>query len=113
MQASKAKLGISACLLGAEVRYNGGHKLSRLCSRSLTEHFDFIPVCPEVGIGMSIPREPIRLVGDPQAPRAVGTVDRSRDVTDALAAYGERMANELQGISGYIFMPVSYTHLGA
>ena len=107
MQASKAKLGISACLLGAEVRYNGGHKLSRLCSRSLTEHFVFIPVCPKVGIGMSIPREPIRLVGDPHAPRAVGTVDRSRDVTDALTAYGERMANELQGISGYIFMQQS------
>ena len=56
---------------------------------------------------MPIPREPIRLVGDPQAPRAVGTVDRSRDVTDALAAYAERMASELQGISGYIFMQQS------
>ncbi|WP_322980880.1 DUF523 and DUF1722 domain-containing protein [Pseudomonas sp. C11] len=107
MQAIKPSLGISACLMGDEVRYNGGHKLSQLCSRELTQHFDFIKVCPEVGIGMSTPREPIRLVGDPQMPRAVGTVDRSRDVTDALASYGERIAGELQGISGYIFMQQS------
>ena len=44
--ANKLKLGISACLLGAEVRYNGGHKESRLCSRVLAEHFDFVPLCP-------------------------------------------------------------------
>ncbi|MGQ7959103.1 YbgA family protein [Pseudomonas sp. SP16.1] len=107
MQLSKAKLGISACLLGAEVRFNGGHKRSRLCSDSLAEHFDFVPVCPEVGIGMPVPREPIRLVGDPAAPRAVGTLDRQRDVTDDLAAYAERMAEELQGICGFIFMQQS------
>ena len=104
---AKPKLGISACLLGNEVRYNGGHKESRLCSRTLTEHFDFVPVCPEVGIGMSVPREPIRLVGDPNAPRAVGTVNREMDVTDPLTAYGEQMAGELTDICGYIFMQQS------
>ena len=107
MQATKPKLGISACLLGDEVRYNGGHKLSQLCSRELTQHFDFIKTCPEVAIGMSVPREPIRLVGDPLSPRAVGTVDRSRDVTQALADHGERMATELTDISGFIFMQQS------
>ena len=101
---SKLKLGISACLLGAEVRYNGGHKESRLCSRVLAEHFDFVPLCPEVAIGLGTPREPIRLVGDPQAPRALGTVNRERDVTQALHDYGTRMAGELDDISGYIFM---------
>ncbi|MDP3846814.1 MAG: DUF523 and DUF1722 domain-containing protein [Pseudomonas sp.] len=101
------KLGISACLLGAQVRFNGGHKQSQLCSRVLSEHFQFVPVCPEVGIGLSTPRAPIRLVGEPQAPRAIGTVKREMDVTDALAAYGERMATELQGICGYIFMQQS------
>jgi uncharacterized protein YbgA (DUF1722 family)/uncharacterized protein YbbK (DUF523 family) len=101
------KLGISACLMGAEVRFNGGHKQSHLCSRVLSEHFEFVPVCPEVGIGMGTPREPIRLVGDPQAPRALGTVKRDMDVTDALAAYGERIAKQLQGICGYIFMQQS------
>src|SRR3990167_4866475 len=77
------KLGISACLLGNEVRYNGGHKQSNLCSRVLSEHFEFIPVCPEVAIGLGTPREPIRLIGDPAAPRAVGTIHREIDVTDA------------------------------
>lgn len=103
----KPKLGISACLLGSEVRYNGGHKESRLCSRTLSEYFDFAPLCPEVAIGMGTPREPIRLVGDPLAPRAVGTVRREVDVTESLAAYGEHMAGELSDISGYIFMQQS------
>ncbi len=98
------KLGISACLLGNEVRYIGGHKQSNLCSRVLSEHFEFIPVCAELAIGLGTPREPIRLIGDPAAPRAVGTIHREIDVTDALAAYGERMAGELQGICGYVFL---------
>ncbi|HBX54225.1 MAG TPA: hypothetical protein DEH10_02260, partial [Pseudomonas sp.] len=78
---SKPKLAISACLLGAEVRYNGGHKESRLCSRTLSDYFEFVPLCPEVAIGLGIPRQPIRLVGDPSAPRAVGTVHSELDVT--------------------------------
>ncbi|OEC33604.1 Uncharacterized conserved protein YbgA, DUF1722 family [Pseudomonas cuatrocienegasensis] len=103
----KPRLGISACLLGAEVRYNGGHKESRLCNRTLSDYFDFTPVCPEVAIGLGIPREPIRLVGDPEQPRAVGTVHRELDVSDALTAYGTQMAEELGGICGYIFMQQS------
>ena len=104
---AKPKIAISACLLGAEVRYNGGHKESRLCSRTLTEHFDFVPVCPEVAIGLGIPREPIRLVGDAEHPQAVGTVNRAINVTQPLAEYGEKMAAELDDICGYIFMQQS------
>lgn len=103
----KLRLGISACLLGAEVRYNGGHKESRLCSQTLSEYFDFVPLCPEVAIGLGTPREPIRLVGSPDAPRAVGTVHPELDVSAPLAAYGERMAGELDDICGYIFMQQS------
>jgi len=103
----KPKLGISACLMGAEVRFNGGHKESHLCTRALSEYFDFIQACPEVAIGMGIPREPIRLVGDAETPRALGTVNRELDVTDALAEYGTRMADELGDICGYIFMQKS------
>jgi uncharacterized protein YbgA (DUF1722 family)/uncharacterized protein YbbK (DUF523 family) len=101
------KLGISACLLGAEVRFNGGHKHSQWCSQVLSEHFQFLPVCPEVGIGLPTPREAIRLIGDPQAPRAVATRNPSEDFTAALSAYAERMATQLQGICGYIFMQQS------
>lgn len=103
----KPKLGISACLMGVEVRFNGGHKESHLCTRALSEYFDFIPLCPEVAIGMGVPREPIRLVGDPQAPQAVGTVNSELNVTKALADYGTHMAAEVGDICGYIFMQKS------
>jgi uncharacterized protein YbgA (DUF1722 family)/uncharacterized protein YbbK (DUF523 family) len=105
--AHRPKLAISACLLGAPVRYNGGHKESRLCSRSLSEYFDFLPLCPEVAIGLGTPREPIRLVGDPAAPRAVGSVRHELDISTPLRAYGQRMAGELTDICGYIFMQQS------
>ena len=104
---SKPKIAISACLLGAEVRYNAGHKNSRLCSEVLSEHFEFVPVCPEVAVGLGIPREPIRLVGDALHRRAVGSVDPGLDVTQPLADYGTRMATELADICGYIFMQKS------
>ena len=103
----KPKLGISACLMGAEVRFNGGHKESHLCTRALTEYFEFVTACPEVAIGLGIPREPIRLVGDAQNPQAVGTVNRELNVTEALADYGLQMAEELGDICGYIFMQKS------
>jgi len=103
----KPKLGISACLMGAEVRFNGGHKESHLCTRALTEYFEFVTACPEVAIGLGIPREPIRLVGDAQNPQAVGTVNRELNVTEALADYGVQMAEELGNICGYIFMQKS------
>lgn len=101
------KIGISACLLGNPVRFNGGHKESRLCSDTLARHFEFVPICPEVAIGLGTPREPIRLVGDPASPRAVGTVHTERDVSDALTAYGEQIAAERDDLSGYILMQKS------
>lgn len=104
---TKPRLGISACLMGVEVRFNGGHKESHLCTRALNEYFDFVPLCPEVAIGMGIPREPIRLVGDPESPQAVGTVNRELNVTDALADYGTHIAAEVTDLCGYIFMQKS------
>jgi uncharacterized protein YbgA (DUF1722 family)/uncharacterized protein YbbK (DUF523 family) len=101
------KIGISACLLGEPVRYNGGHKRSSLCAEVLAQHFEFIAVCPEQAIGLGTPREPIRLVGEPESPRAVGTVDPQRDVSEALTRFGEQMAEQLDDISGYILMQKS------
>lgn len=103
----KPKLGISACLMGDEVRFNGGHKESHLCTRELSQYFEFVTACPEVAIGMGIPREPIRLVGDAQSPQAVGTVNKALNVTQPLADYGVKMAEELGDICGYIFMQKS------
>ena len=101
------KVGISACLLGNPVRFNGGHKESRLCSETLSRHFEFVAVCPEVEIGLGAPREPIRLVGEPEHPRAVGTVHPERDVTEALTEHGRRVAAQLRDICGFILMQKS------
>lgn len=107
MSSCKPKIGISACLLGQPVRFNGGHKESRLCSQALAEHFQLLPVCPEVAIGLGVPREAIRLVGEPDAPRAVGSRRPELDVTEQLAAYGRQVAAELGDISGFILMQKS------
>ena len=89
------RIGISSCLLGNEVRFDGGHKRDQFITGTLGQFFHFVPVCPEVAIGLGVPREPIRLVGDPQRPRAVGVRHPDMDVTDALSGYGARMGAEL------------------
>lgn len=96
-------VGISSCLLGAPVRYNGGHKRSRYCLDVLADCFAFEPFCPEMAIGLGVPREPIRLVAEAnQPPRAQGTVDASLDVTADLLAYGDRLGREARHLCGYI-----------
>ncbi|MFR0691340.1 YbgA family protein [Enterobacterales bacterium AE_CKDN230030158-1A_HGKHYDSX7] len=103
----RPKLGISACLLGESVRYNGGHKASRLCLDVLSRHFDFVPVCPEVAIGLGVPRPTLRLVGDRSDPRALIQREGGGDVSEALRDFGRRQAERLQDICGYIFMQQS------
>jgi uncharacterized protein YbgA (DUF1722 family)/uncharacterized protein YbbK (DUF523 family) len=100
----RLKLGISACLLGERVRYNGGHKRSALCTEVLAEHFELVPVCPETAIGLSTPRPTIRLIGDADAPRAVVPQEDDRDLTTELRAQGDRVARERDDISGFVLM---------
>ena len=96
-------IGISSCLLGEAVRFDGNHKHDSWITSELGQFFTFRPVCPEVAIGLGVPREPIRLTGDVNAPRVTGTRDPALDVTDKLENYGRRMATELgPDISGYI-----------
>jgi uncharacterized protein YbgA (DUF1722 family)/uncharacterized protein YbbK (DUF523 family) len=97
------RLGVSACLLGAKVRFDGGHKRNRFVLEELGKHFECVPFCPEVAIGMGTPRPPIRLVGEVQAPRAVGSRDDSLDVTDALREYSAITAARLGGLCGFVF----------
>ena len=52
----KPKIAISACLVGQEVRFNAGHKASKLCNETLAKYFDFVPLCPEMAIGLGVPR---------------------------------------------------------
>lgn len=96
-------IGISSCVLGEQVRYDGGHKRLQFVTEELSRHFRFEPVCPEVAIGLGIPRPTIRLTGDPDAPRVRGSDDADLDVTIPLKELGEQKAKELDFISGYIF----------
>ena len=63
------KLGISACLLGSKVRFDGGHKWDRFITDTLGKYVEYRPVCPEAECGLGIPREPMRLAGEPDSPR--------------------------------------------
>ncbi len=103
----KIRVGISSCLLGFEVRFDKGHKRDSYINGTLSEYFEFVPVCPEMAIGLGTPREPIRLVGDAERPRAVGVKTAGLDVTEALEAYGLQMSRELHDISGYILKRAS------
>lgn len=97
-------IGVSACLLGEPVRYDGGHKHDRYITDTLGRFFRFVPVCPEVGCGLPTPRESMRLEGDPAAPRLV--TSRSRvDLTEQMSAYCDRTVRELEGadLCGFIF----------
>jgi uncharacterized protein YbbK (DUF523 family) len=67
----KIKIGISRCLLGDKVRYDGGHQWDRYLTDTLGKYLSFVPVCPEVECGLGVPREPMRLEGDPNDPKLV------------------------------------------
>lgn len=100
---TKIPIAISSCLLGEHVRYDGGHKYDQFINRRLADFFDFRPFCPEVAIGLGIPRTPIRLVVTDNGVRVQNVKDPSIDVTDKLVAYGNKAAKGLHDVSGYIF----------
>jgi uncharacterized protein YbgA (DUF1722 family)/uncharacterized protein YbbK (DUF523 family) len=90
----KLRLGVSACLLGRKVRYDGQHKRSSFLVDVLGEFVEWVEVCPEAELGLGVPREPIRLVGLSAAPRLVA--ERSgRDHTEAMQRYAEGRVREL------------------
>lgn len=101
---NRPKVGISSCLLGNRVRYDGGHSYDRLITETLGCFFDYVPVCPETECGLGVPREPMRLTGDPQNPRLV-TRRTGIDLTEKLQVWAENKVRELEaeGLSGFIF----------
>lgn len=102
-EAHKIPVGISACLAGQKVRYNGGHKHSKLCTQELGKHFDFIATCPEMSIGLGVPRKPIRLVDIQGSTRVRDTETNSLDFTNALYSQGEQFLKTATDICGFIF----------
>ena len=98
------RIGVSSCLLGNKVRFDGGHKHDRYITGTLGYYFDFVPVCPEVECGLSIPREAMRLIGDPDSPRLV-TNKTGIDLTDKMNDWATGRVNQLaqEDLCGFIF----------
>lgn len=98
------KIGVSSCLLGKEVRYNGGHSHDRYITGTLGRYFTFVDVCPEVEAGFGIPRETLRLVGDPESPRLLASKS-GRDYTYTMAEWAQKRVQELavENLCGFIF----------
>ena len=97
------RVGISTCLLGEHVRFDGGHKLDQYAVGVLGRYVEWVPVCPELELGLGVPREALRLVGDPQTPRLV-TVTTHVDHTDAMLAWARERVHRLRelDLDGYL-----------
>ena len=100
----KIRIGISACLLGENVRYDGGHRHDLHLTDTLGRYFAWVPVCPELECGLGIPREAMRLEGDPEAPRLV-TIRTRVDHTEGMLAWAAGKLDALAGeeLCGFIF----------
>lgn len=101
---TKIKIGISACLTGASVRYNGGHSRDPYLMDTLGHYLDYVPVCPESECGLGTPREAMRLVGDPARPRLI-TIHSKHDLTEQMHTWAARRVQELEkeNLCGFIF----------
>ena len=95
------QLGISACLLGQEVRYDGGHKRSPFCCDTLNSFVSYVPICPEMSIGLGSPRPSIRLEFSHQG--VVAKCSDGRNLSAQLEAFSSRTAQQLKHLSGYVF----------
>ncbi len=104
MTTAPLRLGISRCLLGDEVRFDGGHKRDNFLTDVFGRYVQWVPVCPEVEAGLGTPREAMRLVGDPQHPRLL-TIRSGQDHTQELVRLTDNRIEELQklDLSGYVF----------
>jgi len=102
--AEKIKIGISSCLLGEKVRYDGNHQLDRFITDTLGQYFEFIPVCPEIECGLPVPREPMHLFGSTQSPRLI-TIKTGVDYTERMLTWVERKLKKLENenLCGFIF----------
>ena len=102
------RVGISQCLLGENVRYDGGHKLDSILIETLGRHVEWVPVCPEVEIGLGTPREAMQLVGDLHAPRLI-TINTGVDHTKAMNRFAQQRVCELEALnlSGFVFKSAS------
>lgn len=97
------RVAVSECLIGRRVRWNGEHNGDTWPRQRIEKVFTLVGICPEVGIGMGVPRDPIQLVGEASAPRVVAVNDPNRDYTDRLEEYASEVAGVLDDLHGYVF----------
>ncbi|MEO1896688.1 MAG: DUF523 domain-containing protein [Cycloclasticus sp.] len=100
-------IGISRCLLGDEVRYDGKNKYSSICCEQLASYYKLVPVCPEVEAGLTIPRPAIELIQDTNDLFIKGRDDKSLDVTHRLTTFSGHKVSTLAYLSGYVLTPRS------
>jgi len=103
MNSEKIQLGISSCLLGHKVRFDGSHQYDEFINQLLARFFAFVPQCPEVGIGLPVPRPTLRLVRHEDGDHIVGVKNANWDVTGQMKGYFAQVKPQLQAICGYIF----------
>ncbi len=96
------KIGISSCLLGHKVRHDGGHKRNAYAVNTLAKYFEFKPFCPEIAIGLGVPRPTLRLVKADAEVRLVGVRDPRLDVTGDMLQGADQVIQQLDDLSGYI-----------
>ena len=103
-------VGISACVLGQQVRFDGGHKRSTFADNELGQFVQYVPICPEVAIGMGVPRPTIRQVAHGERILIKGSGKHSElDVSEALSSFSQTQSHALQNLSGYIVCAKSPT----
>ena len=100
---SPIKIGISACLTGDQVRFDKSHKKSDFCMNQLGKHVEYEKFCPEVAVGLPIPRPTIRQIKYDDV-IAVSRPDGSMDVTEKMTEFGQKVASRIDHLSGFVFM---------
>ena len=101
-QPDRLRLGISECLIGREVRHDGGHKHDRYLTDTLGEWVDWVPMCPEVEIGLGTPRPAMRLVdGGPGGTRMI-VIKTGEDLTERMASWSEAVVGGLEDLDGFV-----------
>ncbi|MXW31292.1 MAG: DUF523 domain-containing protein, partial [Chloroflexi bacterium] len=101
----RPRIGVSACLLGEPLRYDGGHLRNEFLTQTLAPHVEWTPVCPESEVGMGTPREPVRLVDVGDGALRMQGVRSDTDHTDAMRSWAARRIGEIAGLElhGYVF----------
>ncbi len=97
----RPRIGISACLLGKKVRYDGGHKRDGFLTGTLGRFVEWVPVCPELELGLGVPRPSLRLEGKPDAPRMM-VPSTGQDLTSAMRSFARQRMGSLEGLDGFV-----------